>query len=133
MSEKMSREQRIDRAHKMVQALCRRRGSAGSREWIMSIPAQPDYDPDLVIGDGLMAGSEAEAELAQANTTVEALRVELLLILDQVDYTAGNCGVTEMVGAVLPREIIARARERLAIAARDVTPKLGPQPYDNGS
>ena len=34
----------------------------------------------------------------------------LLTILDQVDYTAGACTPNEMVGAVLPREVIAQAR-----------------------
>lgn len=41
-------------------------------------------------------------------------RDALLMILDQVDYTVGNCAPTEMVAAVLPREIIALAREALA-------------------
>jgi len=40
-------------AHDMICALCRPRGSQGHRDWIMSIPAQPDYDPDLVIGQAL--------------------------------------------------------------------------------
>jgi hypothetical protein len=35
-------------------------------------------------------------------TTEEALR----LLLTEVDYTSGACGPTEMVGAVLPREVI---------------------------
>jgi hypothetical protein len=38
------------------------------------------------------------------------LRIALQLILDHVDYTNGACGLTEMVGAVLPKEIIERAR-----------------------
>ena len=33
----------------------------------------------------------------------------LRLILDQVDYTNGACRPNEMVGAVLPRELIVRA------------------------
>ena len=37
----------------------------------------------------------------------------LQLILDQVDYTNNACGPTEMVGAVLPTEVIARAREAI--------------------
>jgi hypothetical protein len=41
------------------------------------------------------------------------VRTALLTILDQVDYLAGNCDVTEMVGAVLPKEIILLAREAL--------------------
>jgi hypothetical protein len=114
MSEKLNIEDRIERALQMVHALCRPRGSKDGREWIMSIPARPDYDPDLVISDGLMAGRSAASELAQAQADVEALRVELLLILRQVDYTNGACAVNEMVGAVLPHQIISRARERLA-------------------
>lgn len=45
----------IDRALAMVEALCRPRGTAGAREWEMSIPARADRDPDLVIADALFA------------------------------------------------------------------------------
>ena len=48
----------VKAAHDMVSALCLPRGSKGSREWIMSIPARPDYDPDLVITSGLMAAEK---------------------------------------------------------------------------
>lgn len=41
-------------------------------------------------------------------------RTALLTVLDQVDYTSGACGVTEMVGAVLPKEVIALARKAIA-------------------
>lgn len=41
-------EARRQIAHEMINALCNRR-----REWIMSIPARPDHDPDLVIGASL--------------------------------------------------------------------------------
>lgn len=37
----------------------------------------------------------------------------LLLLLDQVDYTAGACRLTEQVGAVLPIEVIERCREAI--------------------
>lgn len=60
MTETLTRKEQIDRAHRMVVALCSRR-----REWRMSIPARPDYDPDLVIGDGLRAGLSALAEVEQ--------------------------------------------------------------------
>ena len=46
-------EQRYEAASKMVSALCKPRGSEGSREWIMTIPARPDHDPDIVIGSSL--------------------------------------------------------------------------------
>lgn len=38
------------------------------------------------------------------------LRACLQAILDAVDYTAGNCNQTEMVGAVLPKILILNAR-----------------------
>ena len=41
-------------------------------------------------------------------------RTALQLVLDQVDYTKGACGLTEMVGAVLPKEVIALARKAIA-------------------
>lgn len=42
-----------------------------------------------------------------------SLRDALLTVLDQVDYMAGNCSPTEMVAAVLPKEIIVLARRAL--------------------
>lgn len=60
--------ERRDQALGMVSALCKPRGTEGSREWIMSIPARPDHDPDLVIGaalediDALLAHIDAQAE-----------------------------------------------------------------------
>jgi len=47
-----------------------------------------------------MTDAEAKSEL----------RAALLVLLDQVDYTAGACGLTEMVGAVLPRQVIEQCR-----------------------
>lgn len=38
-------------------------------------------------------------------------RTALLTLLDQVDYTAGNCRPNEMVGAVLSKEVIALCRQ----------------------
>lgn len=38
---------------------------------------------------------------------------DLRLILDQVDYTAGACSPTEMVGAVLDKSVIAICRKAL--------------------
>lgn len=42
-------------------------------------------------------------------TCKEALQA----ILDAVDYTSGACSVTEMVGAVLPRELVILARQAI--------------------
>ena len=41
-------------------------------------------------------------------------RTALLTVLDQVDYTNGACGLTEMVGACLPKEVISMARKAIA-------------------
>jgi hypothetical protein len=43
----------------------------------------------------------------------------LQIVLDQVDYERGACRPTEMVGAVLPREVLAKARE-IAQAADEI-------------
>ena len=42
----------------------------------------------------------------------------LLVVLDQVDYTAGACGLTEMVGTCLDSSVIAQARAALAKATQ---------------
>lgn len=43
----------------------------------------------------------------------ERLRTALMLVLDHVDYTAGNCRLTEMVGGALPQVVIKAARDAL--------------------
>ena len=43
----------------------------------------------------------------------QELNAALATILDAVDYTAGNCGPTEMVGAVLDSALIEKARRAL--------------------
>ena len=43
----------------------------------------------------------------------QKLETALLVLLDQVDYTAGNCSPTEMVAAVLSTDVIAIARDAL--------------------
>jgi len=45
--------QRYEKALDVVVALCLPKGTPGSRQWLMSIPARPDYDPDLVISASL--------------------------------------------------------------------------------
>lgn len=52
----------IEVAYKMVTDLC-----DGKREWNMSIPAQENYDPDLVIGKALMEAKKYILE-SQENT-----------------------------------------------------------------
>ncbi|MDB4871997.1 MAG: hypothetical protein JWL97_3001 [Gemmatimonadales bacterium] len=45
------------------------------------------------------------------------VRAALQVILDCVDYTQGACAPTEMVGAVLPKEVIEKARAILVSGA----------------
>ena len=40
-------------------------------------------------------------------------RTALLTVLDQVDYTSGACSLNEMVGACLPKNVIALARQAI--------------------
>jgi len=60
---------RIERAHQEVYRVCQ-----PLQHWRMSVPADPERDSDLIIEDGLIAGEEALAALAER----EALDVELL-------------------------------------------------------
>ena len=56
-------ELKIAKAEGMVSALCQPKGTVGKREWIMSIPARPDHDPDLVIADALHSAGRQIAAL----------------------------------------------------------------------
>jgi hypothetical protein len=46
---------------------------------------------------------------------IDTLRALLFLVLDSVDYTNGSCRQNEMVGAVLPKNIIEQCREGLKV------------------
>lgn len=48
----------------------------------------------------------------------------LALLLDQVDYTAGACALTELVGAVLDASVIETCRAALARAAAEPKPSI---------
>lgn len=54
---------------------------------------------------------EENKRLRKALATSQA---DVLLLLDQVDYTAGRCQVNEMVGAVLPTEVIVLIKAHIA-------------------
>lgn len=62
-------EARLKAAEAVIHDLC-----AGTRRWTMSIPARPDYDPDLIIADALrdvrelrQAHDRRVSELIEAN------------------------------------------------------------------
>jgi hypothetical protein len=77
MSDEMREwERKYEAAMEMISNLCRRQTDPKYREWIMSIPARPDHDPDLVIGEALramkkeiVAGRAAEEALAELRET----------------------------------------------------------------
>lgn len=50
---------------------------------------------------------------------IDRLKHMILSILYCVDYTDGACAVTEMVGAVLPKDLIENAKESLSLTAED--------------
>src|SRR5690606_25728204 len=56
----------IKRAHAVVDDLC------NGRRWTMSVPARPDADPDLVIGDALTKAERVIRSLADVPTAPEA-------------------------------------------------------------
>jgi len=57
-------------------------------------------------------------------------RTALLTLLDQIDYTAGNCRPNEMIGAILPANVLALCREaaQQPLAADPALP-VGPCPF----
>lgn len=61
-------------ANKMVSDL-----NQGQREWMMSIPARPDYDPDLVISTALW----------HQHNEIIALRAALAATQEQATFTDG--------------------------------------------
>jgi hypothetical protein len=66
-------EKRERAAFTMVVALCKDRRESGAREWIMSIPARPNYDPDLVIADALKRIPRLTAALREAVKGLEEI------------------------------------------------------------
>lgn len=50
--------------------------------------------------------TDALDEIERLQVNVQGLRNLLMVVLDAIDYTAGNCRPNEMVGAVLPQEVI---------------------------
>lgn len=89
-------------AQDMISALCQPRGSQDHRDWIMSIPAQLNYDPDLVIGQALID----EGKLLREWVKVQAV------------LTAAEIYATDIDRGILENEY--PNRERLCTAVRDL-------------
>ena len=81
---------RYEKACQMVADLCKPRTHPEHRDWTMSIPARPDYDPDLVISDSLKdiprLLDEVEALRARAERA-EMMCVALRNALDAMGVT----------------------------------------------
>jgi hypothetical protein len=61
-----------------------------------------------------MVAAENLAQLAEKElATLKRAATMLATLIDQVDYTGGACHFTEMVGAVLPTEVLTLAKEAL--------------------
>ena len=76
-------ESALNDADDMVEGLCQ-----GEREWIMSIPARPHHDPDLVIGAGISAGERAVAEVKRLQRETATLTERLARARDAWDAWA---------------------------------------------
>jgi hypothetical protein len=94
MSEKDAVDAAVEKAHGIISDLCH-----GRINWRMSIPAQPDSDPDLVIGEALrlqaarLSDVEAAHRLdADAACRLEELRVKCSLPDGSPEEIAGNIG-----------------------------------------
>ena len=51
--------------------------------------------------------------ISEREDRIKKLEQWLGVVLDQIDYTAGACSVTEMVGAVLDKNILTKAKKVL--------------------
>lgn len=102
-------EARVKAAERMVTDLCKYEGEAGNRRWIMSIPARPDYDPDLVIAAAL---TDTLALLAAYRTleaeTADARRLGASIAKAQAaGYAAGIEAAAKVVSdSTKPRSLI---------------------------
>ena len=97
---------KIAAAKSIVHELCQRQ-----RSWTMSIPARPDYDPDLVIMDALEAAerelSDLRAKLAAAEKEPterkdSALRVARAAVT--LGTTDGGKAVVKLIDAAIEKE-----------------------------
>lgn len=60
--EELPTEELIKRCQNWIRALCAPRGSAGSKEWVMHVPAMPTIDPDFLWSECLRRLAQAEKE-----------------------------------------------------------------------
>lgn len=124
---------KIVQAQHMVRDLCKPKGEPGAREWIMSIPARPDSDPDLVISAALYAAREyitAAAPLQEpAAPPAQSTEPDLTLALHKLAMARDGAERLEhgVVAWILTHEEAA-AMARLLAAAPSQSQPAAPQP-----
>ena len=79
-------EARREAAHEMINDLCQRR-----RDWVMSIPARPNHDPDLVIGASLRDGIRLVAEVRRLSLELERCQKDARILCDDIAERARIC------------------------------------------
>ena len=113
--EEREAHEKLTKAHELVVALCAPRGTRGAREWIMSIPARPDYDPDIVIGEAIRLGMDLLLKVARITETNRTLTKEKDSALQERDRYKERVGVLEEA----LRSLTFKCRKRGWLIAQD--------------
>ena len=83
----------------------------------MKMPNTPEQWDEFESEQKRKAGFDIwNADAVQLREHIRELRSAILAILDAADYTSGNCRANDMVGAVLDRVLIVKARAALRAA-----------------
>ena len=106
----------IDKAIAKVKALC-----SGHERWIMSVPARPDDDPDLVIGGALWAAKNIlkEALAEHAMQEVQRLGQEIEQKIGCVNHDCDQCKAQPEQEPVAWRNAAIRVGEDLSSVGPD--------------
>jgi len=85
-------EHKVQAAREMIHNLCSPRFAAEHREWEMSIPARPDYDPDLVIADAIRV---LEAQLIATRAELRDLKLAASLACELHGCASAGCTMAQ--------------------------------------